>query len=280
MVYSRRLARGQEEFTSDEDLFRVELCHDREALTSIERWPLLIDGDEHQYRRLIKLQKQRLNMSGKSLGNAKQRFDRSEIFCLEVVALLRSLTKRLSDDQSEAFQLCQRILERVEQERGLIKELRSDQGTLTLTETAPMSESSESHSLNATIQEVLKTLSAPSSWFHQCDGILEADFYLDMTKRGLTLLISQLSLFDHEPQDTLNYDEEHSEAVIELCVTTPKTHSVGKISTTVNRLRGDIAYVGELAAHQKGKLQVESRGGGSIRLIGAFRSDSKCTCSG
>lgn len=270
-------------------LLCVELTYDRGQETPSSRWPLEVElgeelrvKDEHQYRRLIDLQAAQLHSLLLAQSTSSEdcnpqendgmqlAFDQSEILCLELVAPLRTLSKRLMSHSDEERLLCQRLLERVENERRDLKELRIQHGIQNLTRVELQNESLSQYSLNQMVRETLKSLSAPSSWFKEGDCSLEALIDEDMTRRGLTLLISQLSLIDSSPCLKLYYDKTTHTGMIELSVSNSNARSGESESGAQSHFREDLAYVGELATLQGGQLGIESTQGGELKITWRF----------
>ena len=234
-----------------------------------DRWPLPMPESSSQlvemgqWKRLVNLQSRRVQSWSVQRGDQTAHLlYRQETAYLEIIGPLRALSQKIPHDQAEALTLCQNMMEIVEEERSSIHELRTE-----LYQSASMiSQAKHSYSLKMMIRETLKNLSCPLSWYEEQMKDFEAEVIIDDTRRGLTLLVSQISLFDTTPKISLSSGVGQNQAMIEIVAKNDPQNS----SHHLSRFSSDVNYVREIAERQGGALQVHSTMSGSIKLSWIF----------
>ncbi len=187
---------------------------------------------------------------------------RSEHACLEMVAPLRSLSQKLSNESPEARQLCNQLIKLVEFERSSLRELRHELNFSASSDQHRL----QQHSLTALIKETIKHLACPLSWFKESTLDFKVPCVLDDTRRGFTLLLSQISLLDAAPNISLNSDSHETQVSIEI---TTKNH-IALNGTDQIRFDQDMNYIREIAERQGGTLQVHSTLNDSLKVSWLF----------
>ncbi len=262
----------------------VELLSLDQTISHGERWPLFaaldpqfIINDTQQYNRLLETQRLVIeNISLSSLQSAhrelmsqvKYAHHRREVNFLEMIAPMRALSKKFTQTQTDELSLCKRLLERLERERASIKEQGHELGLRVKREGSLQADQDtvESYSLTRLVKETLGALTAPLSWFHDSKVDCEATISLESTKRGLKLLLSQLSLLDNVPKINLRVDAAKGQALLDI-ITTGPGHSSPLLKA---RFQSDISYVREIAEHQGGQLKISSNLSGSLKISWSF----------
>ena len=187
---------------------------------------------------------------------------RSENICLEMIAPLRSLSQKLSQEASEARTLCNQLIKLAERERSSLLELGQELSVEVSSTELPL----EKVSLSFVIRDTLKHLACPKSWFTESSLDFIVDGIEEDIKRGLILLLSQISLLDSAPNISLGAGQNGTWAQIDL---TTKNH-LSLSGQEQIRFDQDINYVRGIAEKQGGSLQVHSTLNDSLKVSWQF----------
>ena len=248
------------------DGLKVEVIEAGEKQVHSWCWPASLTIDD-QCQRLVSQQITQVNLLTKmSSSLAETLLKQSREVCLEMIGPLRALSQKLTTDQNEARELCKQVIERVEVERLTLNELRNKAKFR-----SRFSNGRESYSLRNILRETLLALSCPFSWFKDEKLDYEAMISSEDTKRGLLLLISQISLLDKAPSISLTAGNTDSQAKINIVAKAIQDNN----SLAQVRFNADVKYVREIAECQGGTLSIQTTLSGSLKVSWSFSQAQK-----